>query len=65
MERTKTLKSGLRTATAVVFLAAAILSTGCSGNALLNPQTDQSAQSASTANGAGNEMKPAGNEMKP
>jgi hypothetical protein len=65
MERTKTLRSGLRTATAVVFLAAALLSTGCSGNALLNPQPDQSAQSTSTANAGGQPSNPGGQLSNP
>ena len=65
MERTKQLKSGLKAATVAFFFAAALLSTGCSGNALLNPQSNQSAQSTQTANGSGSEMKPSGSEMKP
>ena len=43
MERTKDLKSGLKAATLVVFFAAALLSTGCSSNALMNPQSSLSA----------------------
>lgn len=64
MERTGNLKSGLRAATVVVFFAAALLSTGCSNNALMNPQID-SAQSAQTANAAGNDLNPAGNDLNP
>ncbi len=38
MERTRNLKSGLKAAAVAVFFAAALLSTGCSNNALMNPQ---------------------------
>ena len=65
MERTKQMKSGLKAATVAFFFAAALLSTGCSGNALLNPQSNQNAQSTQTASGAGNDVKPAGNDVKP
>jgi len=65
MKRSKDLRSGLRAATAAVFLAAALLSTGCSNNALMNPQPNLSAQGTSSASAAGNEAKPAGNDMKP
>jgi len=51
MERTRNLKRGLRAATVVVFFAAALLSTGCSNNALMNPQMPSSAQGGQTANG--------------
>ena len=61
MERTKDLKSGLRATATAVFFAAALLSTGCSSNALLNPQPNMSAQSGQTASGAGgNSSNPAG-----
>jgi len=50
-----------------VFFAAALLSTGCSNNALLNPQPDLSAQSSQTAQPTGgNELNPTGgNELNP
>ena len=64
MDRTKDLKSGLRAAVVVVFFAAALLSTGCSNNALMNPQPNL-AQGGQTANGAGNELRPAGGELRP
>jgi len=66
MERTRNLKSGLKAATVAVFFAAALLSTGCSNNALMNPQMS-SAQSSGTAHAAGgNELNPAGgNELNP
>lgn len=64
MERTKDLKSGLKAATLVIFFAAALMSTGCSTNALMNPQPNL-AQGGQTANGAGNELRPAGGELRP
>jgi hypothetical protein len=66
MERTRNLKNGLKAATVAVFFAAALLSTGCSNNALMNPQPEMSAQGGQTAQSVGgNEMNPAGNEMNP
>jgi len=65
MERTRNLKSGLKAAAMVVFFAAAVLSTGCSSNALMNPQPNLSAQGGQTALSAGNDVKPAGNDVKP
>lgn len=61
MERTKNLVSGLKVATVAVFLAAALLSTGCSNNALMNPQMPSSAKSATTAQTVGGgEVNPVG-----
>ena len=37
MERSSAVKQGLRVVLTSVFLAAALLSTGCSDNALMNP----------------------------
>jgi len=65
MERTRNCKSGLKAATVAVFFAAALLSTGCSNNALMNPQPNLGAQGVQTANSAGNDLKPAGNDLKP
>jgi len=65
MERTRNLKSGLKAATVAVFFAAALLSTGCSNNALMNPQPNLSAQGGQIASSAGNDIKPAGNDIKP
>ncbi len=65
MERTKDLKSGLKAATVAVFFAAALLSTGCSSNALLNPQPNQSAQSTQTANAGGQPSNPGGQLSNP
>jgi len=65
MERTKGRSKGLKATAAAVFFAAALLSTGCGQNALMNPLTDQSAQGQSAQNTAGQEVKPAGQEVKP
>jgi len=67
MERSRNLKSGVKAVTVAVFFAAALLSTGCSNNALLNPQPDLSAQSSQTAQPTGgNELNPTGgNELNP
>ena len=64
MERTNGMKKGLRMAAVSFFLFAALLSTGCGQNALMNPVPD-SAQGGTIASPAGNEVKPAGNEVKP
>ena len=66
MERTRNLKSGLKAATVAVFFAAAILSTGCSNNALMNPQPPSSgAQSATTAHSGGQVQLPGGQVQLP
>jgi outer membrane lipoprotein-sorting protein len=52
MERTNGIQSGMKKAAMVMFLVAAMASTGCSQNALLNPTPDQFAgetDGASTA----------------
>jgi len=65
MERTKDLKSGLRAAVVVVFFAAALLSTGCSNNALMNPQPQLNAAGSQTANGGGQVQYPGGQVQVP
>ena len=64
MERTNGMKKGLRIAAVSFFLFAALLSTGCGQNALMNPVIDSS-QGGAIANPAGNELNPAGNELNP
>jgi len=64
MERTNGMKKGLRMAAVSFFLLAALLSTGCGQNALMNPVPDSS-QGGAIANPAGNELNPAGNELNP
>ena len=66
MERTGNLKSGLKVATVAMFFAAALLSTGCSNNALMNPQMSGAHSSQSAQSAGGNELNPTGgNEMNP
>lgn len=68
MERSKGLKSGLKKAAAAMFLAAALASTGCGQNALLNPTADQvqaAGSGSSTANATGHESNPAGHNFNP
>ena len=66
MERSRGMKKGLRMAAVSFFLFAALLSTGCGQNALMNPVPDSSAQGGTTiASPAGNDLKPAGNELNP
>jgi hypothetical protein len=49
----------------VVFFAAALLSTGCSSNALMNPQPDLSAQGSQTAHAGGHDLNPDGHSLNP
>jgi len=65
MERTKNLVSGLKAAAVAMFFAAALLSTGCSNNALMNPQTPSSGQGAQTAQASGQPSNPAGQPSNP
>ena len=60
MERTKNLVSGLKAATVAMFFAAALLSTGCSNNALMNPQPNLGAQGVQTAHAGGQPGNPGG-----
>ena len=64
MERTRNLRSGLKAATVAVFFAAALLSTGCSNNALMNPQMS-SANSGQTAHAGGQPSLPGGQPSLP
>ena len=66
MERTSGMKKGLRQVATVVFLAAALASTGC--NTLMGPssQTTDTAQNSNVvASQSGSTMKPSGGTMKP
>ncbi len=65
MERTRNLKSGLKVATMAVFFAAALLSQGCSSNALMNPQPNLSAQGGQTALSDGHIANPDGHIANP
>jgi len=64
MERTRNLRSGLKAATVAVFFAAALLSTGCSNNALMNPQMS-TAQGVQTAQSGGQHSNPDGQPHNP
>jgi hypothetical protein len=65
MERTRNLKSGIKAATVAVFFAAALLSTGCSSNALMNPQPNLGAQGGQVANSSGHTSNPDGHTSNP
>jgi hypothetical protein len=65
MERTRGLKSGLKAAAVTVFFAAALLSTGCSSNALMNPQPSLNAQGGQTAQSGGHVLLPGGHVQVP
>ena len=65
MERTNGLKARMKKAAAAMFLAAALASTGCGQNAVMNPIVDDSAVSEQTANAAGHQQNPAGHQQNP
>ena len=65
MERSRGMKKGLRMAAVSFFLFAALLSTGCGQNALMNPVIDTAQSGTTIASPAGNDAKPAGNDAKP
>ena len=72
MERSRGMKEGLRLVAMSVFLMAALLSTGCGENALMNPIEDSSQAQMASANGAGHDaelakkkMEPAGHNLTP
>ena len=66
MERTKGIQNGAKKLLTALFLAAALASTGCGQNALLNPTADQlSGGSSTTNNNAGEMLNPAGEMVNP
>ena len=65
MERTSGMKKGLRMAAVSFFLFAALLSTGCGQNALMNPVIDSAQDSGTIANPAGHDVNPAGHDVNP
>jgi hypothetical protein len=68
MERSKEIQSGLKKMATVLFLAAALASTGCGQNALLNPTADQvqaAGTGSSSASTASHELNPASHEVNP
>ena len=64
MERSSAVKQGLRAVLTSVFLAAALLSTGCSDNALMNP-LNETVQDGGSVNAAKNDAQPAKNDAQP
>ncbi len=64
MTRTSDLKKRMRMVAAGLFLAAALSATGC-GNALVNPQVDQTANSTQTALASGHAQQPSGHAQQP
>ena len=65
MERSRGTRNGVKVVLTSVFLLAALLSTGCGQNALMNPTTDQLSNGDLAANQAGNNLRPAGNNLRP
>jgi outer membrane murein-binding lipoprotein Lpp len=64
MEKSSAVKQGLRLVATSVFLAAALLTTGCGDNALMNPVGD-TVQDGGTVNAARNDVQPAKNDLQP
>jgi hypothetical protein len=65
MERTNGMKKGLRMAAVSFFLFAALLSTGCGQNALMNPIPDNAQGSSLVANSGSQDPKPGSQDPKP
>ena len=64
MERTSGTKKGLRIAVVGFFLFAALLSTGCGQNALMNPVSDTAQDQGSVLN-SGQPSNPSGQPSRP
>lgn len=68
MERSKGTQTAVKKVITAMFLAAALASTGCSQNALLNPTADQiqaAGSGSSSASATGHELNPVGHELNP
>ena len=65
MERSRGTRNKLKVVATSVFLLAALLSTGCGQNALMNPTSEQLSSEEMVASQAGNQLKPAGNQSRP
>jgi len=65
MERNGGLKKGLKLAAVSFFLMAALLSTGCSSNMLMNPVSNNTQGQGTVANPAGQPSNPAGQPSNP
>ena len=64
MERSRGMRNGLRVVATSVFLLAALLSTGCGQNALMNPVSEQ-VGGENMANQSGHNLRPAGHNQRP
>ena len=66
MERTNGIQSGVKRLLMALCLAAALASTGCGQNALMNPTSDQlSGGTSQTANKATENVNPASENVNP
>jgi len=66
MERTNGIQSGVKRLLMALCLAAALASTGCGQNALMNPTSDQlSGGTSQTANKAASDLNPAASDLNP
>ena len=65
MERSRGMRNGLKVVATSLFLLAALLSTGCGQNALMNPVSEQLSSGEVVANQAGHQMEPAGHQSRP
>ena len=65
MERSRGMKKGLRMAAVSFFLFAALLSTGCGQNALMNPVIDTAQSGTLVAHSGTQDPKPGSQEPKP
>jgi hypothetical protein len=66
MERTNGIQNAVKKVAAVLFLTAAMASTGCGQNALMNPTAAQVAGAGSSSySAAGHDLNPAGHELNP
>jgi hypothetical protein len=64
MKRTEGATKRTKLTVAGLFLMVALASAGC-GNALVNPQIDQTAADGGNVTTAGNNLRPAGHELHP
>ena len=66
MERTKGVQNGVKALLTAMFLAAALASTGCGQNALLNPTSDQlSGGTSQTSNKTASDLNPVAADLNP
>lgn len=65
MERSRGTRNKLKVVATSVFLLAALLSTGCGQNALMNPVSEQLSGEEMVANQAGHKLDPAGHRLDP